>query len=190
MGLVKEAQREVENIFAVDDRPKALGALLGGRKKRGKYLRSGIEGAKFSPAFLPTSFENAFLYRSAHGLAASELKCLDKAYIDKIGREEVSCKIYSNAVPFYGFAIIYSITSFELTMTSKFSSAFCNSKERKIRVEDAFRREEVRCRSPNCQRSCSVQRAPRSIQLSQATWRPSILPWGQKDSRETHREAD
>ena len=81
MSLVKESQCEVERIFAVDDRSKALQAIIGGEAKHQAHL---------SPAFLPISFENAFLYRTASGLPIEELKRLDKVYIDKIGHEEVS----------------------------------------------------------------------------------------------------
>mmetsp|Transcript_15008 Transcript_15008/g.32341 ORF Transcript_15008/g.32341 Transcript_15008/m.32341 type:complete len:703 (-) Transcript_15008:352-2460(-) len=81
MALVKEARNEVEKIFRVDDRTKALEAITTGDMN--------TYGGKLSPAFLPASFENAFLYRSASRLQLSELKRLDKVYIDKIGHEEV-----------------------------------------------------------------------------------------------------
>ena len=81
MCLVKEARDEVEKIFSVTDRTKALDAITTGK--------TNAFNGKLSPAFLPASFENAFLYRSASRLQLGELSRLDKVYIDKIGHEEV-----------------------------------------------------------------------------------------------------
>ena len=82
VALVQEAQQEVEKIFEVDDRSRALETVTGGNVVAGQDI--------MSPIFLPTSFENAFLYRTASRLPMGELKRLDKIYIDKIGHEEVS----------------------------------------------------------------------------------------------------
>ena len=82
MALVKEARDEVEKVFGVNDRIKALEAITSGKT-------DSHGGDDLSPAFLPASFENAFLYRSASRLQLGELKRLDKLYIDKIGHEEV-----------------------------------------------------------------------------------------------------
>ena len=76
MSLVQESQKEVERIFAVDDRSKALQVIMGGEAKHAQ--------GHLSPAFFPVSFENAFLYRTASGLPIEELQRLDKVYIDKI----------------------------------------------------------------------------------------------------------
>ena len=81
-ALVQEAQQEVEKIFEVNDRSQALEIITGRNVVAGEDL--------LSPIFLPTSFENAFLYRTASRLPIGELKRLDRIYIDKIGHEEVS----------------------------------------------------------------------------------------------------
>ena len=81
-ALVQEAQQEVEKIFEVNDRSQALEIITGRNVVAGEDM--------LSPIFLPTSFENAFLYRTASRLPMGELKRIDKIYIDKIGHEEVS----------------------------------------------------------------------------------------------------
>ena len=79
-----EAQRKVENIFGVDDRTKALEAILG---------KNGSHSTQLSPAFLPASMQNAFVYKYVSGLHPNDLSRLDKAYLDKIGTQEVSTLI-------------------------------------------------------------------------------------------------
>ena len=81
MSLVKESRLEVESVFAVDDREKALQAIIDGEMEHQPHM---------SPAFLPVSFENAFLYRTVSSLPMGDIKRLGKVYIDKIGHEEVS----------------------------------------------------------------------------------------------------
>lgn len=83
MALVDEARTEVERVFGVGNREAALASILGRQDDATTYDGSA------SPAFVHASAENAFLYRSASRLAVSQLKRLDRVYLDKIGHEEI-----------------------------------------------------------------------------------------------------
>mmetsp|Transcript_9610 Transcript_9610/g.13423 ORF Transcript_9610/g.13423 Transcript_9610/m.13423 type:complete len:656 (-) Transcript_9610:280-2247(-) len=81
--LVDEVRVKVEQIFNVPDRKKQLNAILNTTNM------SPQERLKASPAFIPISAENGFLYRAASRLQLSEFSMLDMDYIDKIGCEEL-----------------------------------------------------------------------------------------------------
>jgi len=80
-ALVDEVCKEVEKVFKVGDRKKSLNKILSHRS------RSAVPSAT-SPAFVPVSAENAYMYRRASGASFDEFKKFNKEFIDKIGREE------------------------------------------------------------------------------------------------------
>jgi GTPase Era involved in 16S rRNA processing len=80
LGLVSETRQEVERIFAVDDREKALEQALKGVCATGKKHAS--------PCFIPVSAENAFLYRLVSRVQLGDYNRLDEAYLEKIGHKE------------------------------------------------------------------------------------------------------
>jgi len=84
MELVKEVRLEVERIFSVEDREKTLSDILSSKNKANLGL---VRSA--SPAFIPISAENGFLYRAASHMQLSNFNKFDMTYIDKIGHEEI-----------------------------------------------------------------------------------------------------
>ena len=80
MGMVAEARKEVERIFGVTDRVKALTQALAGKSSKGK--------ARASPCFIPISAENAFLYRHVSKVPLADYNLLDKTYLERIGYKE------------------------------------------------------------------------------------------------------
>ena len=87
MELVDEVRCEVERIFNVKDRKKALSTML--EQNAGKEKGPTVNNFELSPIFLPLSAENAFVYRAASGIQCDEISKLRKEYIDKIGQEEM-----------------------------------------------------------------------------------------------------
>lgn len=104
-SLVEEAQREVERIFSVGDRTKALTALLD------QNLDQESCSEAYMPAFLPLSAENAFLYRATSRLGRKEMKLLDKSYLNKIGREEVGKFQWKKLSENEQYDLVYDILS-------------------------------------------------------------------------------
>ena len=84
--MIEEAKEEVEKIFQVEDRSKALEEIVGGASTGGDRLAS-------SPAFIPMSGIHAFIYRAAKSLDFETFKKkIDKNQIEKIGKESYGRK--------------------------------------------------------------------------------------------------
>jgi GTPase SAR1 family protein len=80
IGLVKEARQEVERIFGVDDRERALVQTLSGGAFRGDR--------KANPFFIPVSAENAFLYRLVSRVKFGDYNRIENSHLEKIGYKE------------------------------------------------------------------------------------------------------
>lgn len=84
--MVDEVCAEVEKTFGAPNQKESLSCVLQAAKK--KLNRTANEPLQ-SPAFIPISAGNAFLYRAASRLRLEEFKMLDRAILDKIGQEEI-----------------------------------------------------------------------------------------------------
>jgi GTP-binding protein EngB required for normal cell division len=87
MELVSEVQSEVDKIFETRiKRSKVLEKVLDGEKSKLPFNAYPAS----SPAFLPLSAENAFLYRRVSSLPLDEFVAkVDQGTIDKIGNREI-----------------------------------------------------------------------------------------------------
>ena len=87
--LVNEVRAEVERVFDVGDREKALEHLLLTSETSDDKLRpKDATPPKLSPAFIPISAGNAFLYRAASRLSFDKFRLFNEDFVDEIGREE------------------------------------------------------------------------------------------------------
>jgi len=85
--LVKEARKEVQKIFGVGCREKALEMIVLNKKD---YTRE-----KLSPAFIPVSAIHAYIHQSASLMSREAFASFDKDLIEKLGREQIGRRRWS-----------------------------------------------------------------------------------------------
>ena len=120
--LVDEVCSEVERIFNVDSRKRALEAALDA-SRGGRDL-----GDWMWPVVIPCSAGNAFLYRTACRLNLEDFKHLDAELITKIGRDEIGRQKWNKLTQEQKYEVAYSAVSddaqykerLELTQFDKF----------------------------------------------------------------------
>ena len=109
MELVGEVKSKVEQLFQL--KKSSLKDSLN------QVLKAAVENLEFKtnhfPVFVPISAENAFLYRTAHGLSYDAFKKLDQQLVHKIGRNEVAPSKWKRLTKERKFEVAFAAVSDE-----------------------------------------------------------------------------